>query len=168
MWCRVHGDYWPVRRSERLKGWNSIARRFVSISGSGDARGRLRHFGLGDGRWRRTHRPSDVIERRSAPCRDDQLWSGWRHASRGSLRSGGLVRNILRLSYDLRRLNNHAGWIRSIRLFPGFVDAPEVDHGLEKFNLDIPFYSRYIPRAEHAANDIAPLRVRQDDSLAGR
>jgi hypothetical protein len=47
------------------------------------------------------------------------------------------------------------------------MDAPKVIYGLNEFNLDISLYAWKTPRADHPADDIAPLRVRDDDRLAG-
>jgi hypothetical protein len=48
------------------------------------------------------------------------------------------------------------------------VDAPEIVYWLDEFDLDVSLYGWKISRAGHSANDITPLRVRNDDRLAGR
>jgi hypothetical protein len=74
----------------------------------------------------------------------------------------------LRRRYSLGLGNNHSRRVRSIRLSRRFVDAPEIICRLKEFDLDIPFYGRKISRADNSANNIAPLRVRNDDGLTCR
>lgn len=152
-------------RSCRFDG---VVIRFIIIFGNRKAQGWLWGFSTRGRRRRHAHHSRDVFEGWSVPCRGRCLRHGPGHASGRRRRRRWFAGNNLRLRYSLRLCNNHSRRIRSVRLSRRFVDAPEVIYRLKEFDLDIPFYGRKISRADHTANNIAPLRVRNCDGLTWR
>ena len=142
--------------------------RFINLLRYGNARGWFWRLSTRTCRRRHTHQTGDVFERWSIPCWWRSFRHGPFHASRRSRRRGRFAGNNLRLSYRLGLCHNHGRLIRSGCLPRGFVNPPEVIRGLKEFDLDVSFYSRKISRADHSANNVAPLRVRNDDGLTRR